>query len=103
MTGVTVKRLPKKLKVGKEEWSISIEPNDYGILAGVTRWDEKTIYVFEGMDHGDPFELFGTMAHEILHARNKSLSEKAVRETEEALVVMARAIFGIPMTDSVTQ
>ena len=90
-----MQRLPRKIKIGKEDWSIRVHKSCYGLYAGLTLRAKKDIIVFKDVHNpDDPFELFGTLAHEILHARNGGLSEKAVTETETALVSIARAVFG---------
>ena len=84
----------RKLKIGKDIWTIKRVPKDplkenYG---GVIE-QQKTIVIFDHPDHSDPVQLFCTIAHEVIHARNKRLSEKAVCETEAALMEVAYSIF----------
>ena len=84
----------KKIKIGKETWKIrTVAPDPLGENYGGTKANEKEIVIFRHPDHTDKFMLFGTLAHEILHARNKRLSEKAVCETEAALIELAKHIF----------
>ena len=84
----------RKLMIGKDEWTIQYIPADpledrYGGML-----EEKHLIVIHmDKDHEDPIKLFGTLCHEVLHARNKRLSEKAVVETEAAIMAIARSIF----------
>ena len=85
--------LPKTVRIGKDTWRIVATKCDVlGENYGACLHDEKTIYVFDKPEHDDPVLLLATIAHEIIHARNKGLSEKATSETEAAIMEAARAI-----------
>ena len=83
------------VQVGADEWRVEFRPADeLEERMGATLPDKQTILIYAHADHdGDPVELFGTIVHELIHARNKRLSEKATYETEAAIVEVARRIF----------
>ena len=85
------------LQIGADEWQVVFMPADeLGERLGATVWEDRIIYIYDHPQHSDPVELFGTIAHEILHARiGARLSEKAARESEMALIAAVRIVFGI--------
>jgi hypothetical protein len=85
----------KKIRIGDEDWAIRSAGRDViGERLGLCDRETKTIWIYSAEEHADPVALFGTLAHEIIHARNPRLSEKATSETEAALMEIARALFG---------
>ena len=88
------KQLPASVVIGKSEWQIQEEPEDeLRERYGGCMYDTKTIHIYNHKDHRTKAGLFSTFIHEIIHARNKSLSEKAVSDTEEAIMRIFRQLF----------
>jgi len=90
----------RSLMIGKRRWKIRYSKDVLLERMGACDADESTIWIFDRPEHKDPLQLFSTFAHEILHARNPKLSEKAVVETELALIDIARKILDRKSTNS---
>ena len=86
-----------KIKIGKKEWGMRLEQSDAmdGFYGGLDE-ENSNILIFDCPEHNDPIKLFGTGLHEMLHARNPKMSERAVLDTERAAMEWAAYVFGYP-------
>lgn len=88
------KPLPKTILIGKTEWQIKEEPEDeLRERYGGCMHETNTIHIYNHKDHRKKSGLFATTIHEIIHARNKGLSERAVTDTEEAIMRIFLELF----------
>lgn len=85
--------LPKTLTIGGETWAVSsMEKDVLGERLGACVEDEKTIYVWDDPETRTRRGKFAVLVHEIMHARNPGLSEKATCETEDAIMEAFRKL-----------
>ena len=90
-----MRRLPRAVAILGQIWRIVPQPRD--VLHeryGDCDWDTCTIYVYDHPAHADEIALFGTLAHEIIHAAGgRRLAERRVVAAEKAIAEIFSKVF----------